>query len=52
MELNFRNRYNLNIIAYKKGGKVIPFFNADYVFTEGEHLLVLGGSKEIEKITK
>ncbi len=52
MELNFRTRYNLNIIAYKKDGKIIPFFNADYVFTEGEHLLVLGNSKELGKIVK
>lgn len=52
IELNFRNKYNLNIIAYKKDGKVIPFFNADYVFTEEEHLLVLGDAKDIKKIVK
>lgn len=52
MDLDFRNRYNLNIIAYKKDNKVIPLFNADYVFTEGEHLLVLGDMQNIEKIIK
>ncbi len=52
VELDFRNKYNLNIIAYKKDGKVIPFFNADYVFNEEEHLLVLGNAKDIEKVVK
>jgi trk system potassium uptake protein TrkA len=52
MELNFRNRYKLNIIAYKKQGKVIPLFNADYTFNSGEHLLVLGNRDELNKILK
>jgi trk system potassium uptake protein TrkA len=52
IELNFRNRYKLNIIAYKKDGTVIPLFNADYVFKADEHLLVLGHKKELEKIVK
>ncbi|MBR4099888.1 MAG: TrkA family potassium uptake protein [Clostridia bacterium] len=52
MELNFRNKYNLNIIAYKQDGTVIPFFDANYVFKENEHLLVLGSAKAIEKIIK
>ncbi|MBE6787303.1 MAG: TrkA family potassium uptake protein [Ruminococcaceae bacterium] len=52
MELNFRNKYNLNIIAYKKNGQIVPFFNANYVFNENEHLLVLGNTKDIEKIVK
>lgn len=50
MELDFRNRYNLNIIAYKTDGKIVPFFNADYTFKENEHLLVLGNARELEKI--
>lgn len=52
MELDFRNRYNLNIIAYKNNGTVIPLFTADYVFNPDEHLLVLGHKKELEKIIK
>ncbi len=52
VQLNFRNKYNLNIVAYKKNGKVIPLFNADYVFNAEEHLLVLGNSNEIKKILK
>lgn len=52
LELNFRNRYNLNIIAYKKDGAVIPLFTADYTFSADEHLLVLGNRKELEKIIK
>ncbi len=52
IDLDFRNKYNLNIIAYKKDGKIIPFFSANYIFKEGEHLLVLGDTENIEKIVK
>ncbi len=52
IELDIRNRYNLNIIAYKKDGHVFPLFTADYVFNPDEHLLVLGNQKIIEKALK
>lgn len=52
MELDFRNRYKLNIIAIKSGGKVIPIFRPDYVFNENEHLLVLGHISDVRRILK
>lgn len=52
MELDFRNKYNLNIIAYKCEGKIHPLSNANYTFKETEHLLILGSAKEVGKITK
>ena len=52
VELDFRNRYNLNIIAYKKDGIVFPLSSAEYVFSPEEHILVLGNPKEIEKVLK
>lgn len=52
MELDFRNKYNLNIIAYKCEGKIQPLSNANYTFKETEHLLVLGSVNEVKKITK
>lgn len=52
LDLDFRNRYNLNIIAYKKNGTAYPIPNAEYVFSLDEHLLVLGNPKEIEKVLK
>ena len=52
LELDFRNRYNLNIIAFKKDGTAFPLPGAEYVFSSEEHILVLGNPKEIEKILK
>lgn len=52
IELDFRNRYNLNIIAYRKDGTVFPLSSAEYVFSPEEHILVLGNPKEIEKVLK
>lgn len=51
IELDIRNNYNVNIIAYKKNEKIIPF-SADYVFKQGEHLLVLGATEDLKRITK
>ena len=50
-DLDFRNRYELNIIAVKKDGKVLPI-RPDYVFTKSEHLLVLGHIKNVRRILK
>lgn len=50
-DLDFRNRYELNIIAVKKDGKVLPI-RPDYVFTKSEHLLVLGHIKNVRRVLK
>lgn len=50
-DLDFRNRYELNIIAVKKDGKVLPI-RPDYIFTKEEHLLVLGHIKNVRRILK
>ena len=52
MDLDFRNRYKLNIIAIKREGRIIPIFRPDYVFTAGEHLLVLGHKDEMRRVFK
>ena len=43
--------YNVNIIAYKANDKIVPF-NANYIFNENEHLLVLGSNEDLKKLTK
>lgn len=50
-DLDFRNRYELNIIAVKKDGKVMPI-RPDYMFTKEEHLLVLGHKKDVRRVLK
>ncbi len=52
IDLDFRKRYNLNIIAYKTGDDVFPNVGANYVFKENEHILVLGHKEDVKKATK
>ena len=51
-ELNFRVKYNLTVIAAKRGAVIRPNLHPDYVFNEEEHLLVLGRSEDIRKIIR
>lgn len=52
IDIDFRKRYNLNIIAYKKGDEVHPELGGDYVFKADEHLLVLGHKEDVKRIAK
>lgn len=49
-EVNFRAAYKANIIGYKKEGKTHMMPSADYVFSEDEHLIVVGKSYKLDKI--
>ncbi len=51
-ELNFRAKYNMTVIAVKKGEVIHPNLHPDYVFTADEHLLVLGRGEDIQRIIK
>ena len=45
LEVNFRARFDLNIIAIENGGKLVEVIKPDYVFREGD-ILFLSGSKD------
>lgn len=49
-EVNFRSKYEANIIGYRKDGKTHMMPTADYVFKEDEHLIVVGKSKKLDKV--
>ncbi len=51
-DLNFRVKYNLAVLATKKGTKINPVITADRVFEKDEHLLVLGTYDDVKKVTK
>lgn len=52
-ELNFRRRYNVNILGTKStNGKTSLMPTADYVFEENIHLLVVGTRSDVQKILK
>ena len=50
-ELNIRNRYNINIIAIKKNDVLFPVANVEHVFVSGEHIVVIGTSSEVFKLS-
>ena len=50
-EVAVRQRFNISILAVKKGEKISPMPPVDYVFTPEEHLMVLGNSESIGRVT-
>lgn len=51
-EMNFRVRYNANILGIKKNGESSLLPDADHVFQEEEHLMVIGKREDIDRILK
>ena len=51
-ELRLRNEYNVNVLAVKwtNGEEILVTPSADYLFKEEDTIVVLGHSKDIEKI--
>lgn len=51
MEMNFRKKYNANILGIKKDEQANLMPKADHVFEEGEHLIVLVHRDYIKDLT-
>ena len=47
VELDVRKNYRINIIAIKKGERIDPLPSGQYIFCKGDHMLVIGQSKDI-----
>ncbi|HRY21640.1 MAG TPA: TrkA family potassium uptake protein [Flexilinea sp.] len=45
--LDVRNKYNVNIIAIKNENSLNPNPSPKYVFKEGDHIIVIGSSKNV-----
>lgn len=52
LEQEVRSRYNVSILAIKRGQSLFPMPRPDYVFTAGETLMVMGTHKDIKALTK
>lgn len=52
MELNVRKKYGVDILGVKTGDKMNISPSADYVFQEGDHLMVLSNKQHIEALMK
>ncbi len=51
IELDVRKKYNLNIIAIKRDGKLDPAPMPDFVFHADDHIFVIGKSKDVFKLS-
>lgn len=51
-EVNVRVKYNINIIGIKGDSGISLTPGADYIFQNGEHLMIIGSQKDIAKIVK
>lgn len=47
LQLDVRKHYKINIIAIKKGEKLDPLPGGQYVFAEGDHIMVLGKAEAV-----
>ncbi|MGM9521114.1 MAG: potassium channel family protein [Oscillospiraceae bacterium] len=48
--INVRNKYNINIVAIKRGTTLNPLPGAGYTFKEGDHIIVMGKSGDVFKL--
>lgn len=51
-EVDIRSKYNVSILGTKVDGETDMMPDADYVFVENEHLLVIGKNKDVDWILK
>lgn len=50
-QLALRTKYGLNLIAARKGGRVVPVLDPSYVFRDEEHVFVIGDIDDVRKVT-
>ena len=48
-DIDIRRKYNINVLAVKRDGKLDVTVNPDTCFTERDAMLVLGSNKDIHK---
>lgn len=51
-EVDIRAQYHVNVLGTKHEGKLDLLPGANYIFKEGEHLMVLGRKADVDKILK
>ncbi len=51
LEVNPRKRFGMNILTIKNAGKVLTAFDGNYVFQEGDQVLVFGNTEQILAFT-
>lgn len=50
-EVNVRKKYKINIVAVKSGNQLQPVPSADYIFRAEDHIVVIGQSTDVFKLS-
>lgn len=50
-DVNVRRKYKINVIAIKTGDKIKPSPGPDYEFVKGDHIIVIGKSNDVFKLS-
>lgn len=51
VDVNPRRKYGINILTIKKGRKIVTSPDAEYVFDEGDHMVIFGNTEKILAFT-
>ena len=51
IDLQIRAKYNLSVLAIRRGSELMVLPSPDTCFEQGDHLMVLGHIRDIEKVT-
>lgn len=49
-DLQIREKYNVNLIAFKKDGHIKPIISPEYQFSSEEHLIVMSTEDDCKKV--
>ena len=52
LSLDIRQKYNVNIIGIKHNNSLRPMPSANYIFNQDDHVVVMGKSKDVFKLTQ
>lgn len=52
LQKNVRSKYNVSILATKRGDEIFPLPHPDHIFSESESLMVLGKDEDVERLIK
>ena len=47
VDVNPRRKYGINILTIKKGRKIVTSPDAEYVFDDGDHMVIFGNTEKI-----
>lgn len=51
LEINVRKNYHINIVAIKKNDLLISSPGADYTFAQDDHIILIGKSEDVARLT-